>query len=92
MGVLIREVAALYQAYSAGEPSPLTELTIQYADFAAWQRQWLTGEVLESQLSYWKQQLQGAPAVLELPTDRPRPPVRNYRGAQHSLQVQRGVE
>jgi hypothetical protein len=87
MGVLIREVAALYQAFSAGEPSPLPELGIQYADFAAWQREWLTGEVLDSQLSYWKQQLQGAPAVLELPTDRSRPAVRSYRGARHSFQL-----
>jgi amino acid adenylation domain-containing protein/non-ribosomal peptide synthase protein (TIGR01720 family) len=85
--VLIREVAALYQAYSAGEPSPLQELAIQYADFAAWQRQWLTGDTLNSQLSYWKQHLQEAPALLELPMERARAPVRNSGGAHHAIQV-----
>ena len=79
--VLPRELAALYAAFSKGLPSPLPELTVQYADYAAWQRGWLQGEVLEQQLSYWKQQLAGAPGVLELPTDRPRPPTPSYRGA-----------
>jgi non-ribosomal peptide synthetase component F/acyl carrier protein len=73
-GVLIKEVAALYKAFCREEPSPLPELAIQYADFAVWQRDWLTENVLESQLSYWKQCLAGAPTVLELPTDRPRTP------------------
>jgi amino acid adenylation domain-containing protein/non-ribosomal peptide synthase protein (TIGR01720 family) len=81
MRVLIREVAALYEAFSTGKPSPLLELPIQYADFAVWQRQWLQGEVLQTQLSYWKQQLAGAPLILELPTDRPRPSVQRFRGA-----------
>jgi amino acid adenylation domain-containing protein len=72
MGVLVREVAALYEAYEQGRPSPLPELRIQYGDFAAWQQEWLRGERLERQLDYWKRQLVGAPAVLELPTDRPR--------------------
>ncbi|MBI4524345.1 MAG: amino acid adenylation domain-containing protein [Deltaproteobacteria bacterium] len=85
MEVLFRELSALYQAFSAGKPSPLHELPIQYADFACWQRQWLQGEVLEKQLSYWRQQLKGAPPVLELPTDHPRPPVQTYRGARQSL-------
>jgi hypothetical protein len=81
MGLLVREVAALYQAYQEGQESPLEELTVQYADYAVWQREWLAGEVLEGQLDYWRRQLAGAPAVLELPTDRPRPRVQSYQGA-----------
>ena len=81
MGLLVREVAALYRAYQAGEDSPLEELPVQYADYAQWQRGWLQGEVLERQLAYWRQQLAGAPPVLELPTDRARPVVQSYRGA-----------
>ncbi|MCA1991712.1 MAG: amino acid adenylation domain-containing protein [Coleofasciculus sp. S288] len=69
-GVFIREVAALYEAFSQGRPSPLPELPIQYADFAVWQRQWLQGEVLENQLAYWRQQLGSNPPVLALPTER----------------------
>ncbi len=87
MGVLVREVAALYRAYSQGEPSPLAELPVQYADYAAWQREWLTGDVLESQLSYWRGQLGGGLPVLELPTDHPRPSVQSYRGGQLSFTV-----
>ena len=78
--IFIREMAALYKAFSKGAPSPLPELPIQYADFAHWQRQWLKGEVLETQLTYWWQQLTGAPPLLGLPTDRPRPPVQTFRG------------
>ena len=85
MGVLIRELAALYQAFSTGKPSPLPQLPIQYADFAHWQRQWLQGEVLAAQLSYWQQQLTGAPALLELPTDRPRSAIQTFRGATQFL-------
>ena len=85
MGILVRETALLYDAYSNGQPSPLAELPIQYADFAAWQRKWLSGEVLEEQLSYWKQLLKDAPAVLELPLDRPRPTTQTYRGAIETL-------
>ncbi|HHH40712.1 MAG TPA: non-ribosomal peptide synthetase, partial [Chloroflexi bacterium] len=81
VGVLIRELAALYHAFSLGRPSPLPELPIQYADFALWQRQWLQGETLQAQLAYWKRQLADAPPVLDLPTDRPRPPVQSFRGA-----------
>ncbi|WP_250125832.1 non-ribosomal peptide synthetase [Chroococcidiopsis sp. CCMEE 29] len=80
LGVLLRELGTLYAAFSLGQPSPLPELPIQYADFAQWQRQWLQGNVLESQLAYWRQQLKQMP-VLELPSDRPRPPVPTYRGA-----------
>lgn len=78
--VLVREVTALYEAFGAGLPSPLPELSVQYADYATWQRNWLRGEVLESQLAYWRQQLAGAPP-LELPTDRPRPTVQTFNGA-----------
>jgi hypothetical protein len=85
VGVFVRELAALYEAYTAGRPSPLQELSIQYADFAAWQRDWLQGERLEEQLSYWRAQLSDAPPLLELPTDRPRPPVQSYKGAHETL-------
>jgi len=85
MGVLIGEIAALYDAFSTGKPSPLPELPIQYVDFAQWQRQWLQGEVLEAQLNYWKQQLDGDLAVLELPTDRPRPAFQTTQGASHTF-------
>src|SRR4051794_37705829 len=78
--ILERELAALYTAFRRGEPSPLTPLALQYADFAVWQRAWLTGEVLEEQLGYWRDNLAGA-VTLELPTDRPRPPLRSSAGA-----------
>ncbi|RYZ39080.1 MAG: amino acid adenylation domain-containing protein, partial [Myxococcaceae bacterium] len=86
MGVLVREVAALYEACSQGRPSPLPELPLQYADFAVWQREWLQGEVLEAQLAWWKQQLQGAPRALELPTDKPRPAVQTFQGDSRDVQ------
>jgi len=79
--ILIREVGTLYAAYREGRANPLSPLPIQYADYALWQRQWLQGEALREQLEYWKQQLLGAPALLELPTDRPRPRIQSYRGA-----------
>jgi len=85
LGVLIQEFAQAYSAFSTGESLSLPELPIQYADFAVWQRQWLQGDVLETQLHYWQQQLQHAPPLLELPTDRPRPPVQTFRGAYQSL-------
>ena len=80
-GALVRDFLALYAAFAAGKPSPLPELSIQYADFAYWQRQWLQGETLEVLLSYWKEHLLGAPPRLALPADRPRPPVQSFRGA-----------
>ncbi|SEN38736.1 Phosphopantetheine attachment site, partial [Stigmatella aurantiaca] len=80
-GIFFRELASLYQGFTAGSPVSLPQLPIQYADYAVWQRNWLSGEVLEGQLVYWRKQLAGAPAVLELPTDRPRPAVRTTRGA-----------
>jgi len=79
-GVLIQELGALYTAYSEGKPATLPELSIQYADFAYWQREWLQGEVLERQLSYWQRQLKDI-SVLQLPCDRPRPPIQSYQGA-----------
>jgi hypothetical protein len=85
MGILVREIAALYQAYSAGESSPLDELPLQYADFAVWQREWLKGEALENQLAYWKRQLGGDLPTLQLPTDRPRSDLPTRRGAERSL-------
>ncbi|MDQ3803310.1 MAG: amino acid adenylation domain-containing protein [Acidobacteriota bacterium] len=81
MWVLLREMASLYEARLHGQPSPLPELPIQYADYAVWQREWLQGEMLERQLAYWRRQLEGAPPALELYTDRPRPPLQTYRGA-----------
>jgi acyl transferase domain-containing protein len=83
MGILTREVAALYEAFSMGQDSPLPELPIQYADYAVWQREWLEGEVFDEQLSYWTGQLKGASPLTELPADRPRPPVQSYKGAMH---------
>ena len=81
MGLLVGEVSALYDAFSQGRPSPLAELSIQYADYAAWQREWLQGEVLEGQLRFWRELLAQAPPSLDLPTDRPRPRVQTFRGA-----------
>ncbi|MGF2038868.1 MAG: non-ribosomal peptide synthetase [Nostoc sp. CmiVER01] len=80
IGVFVKELAALYNAYSQGQPLPLAPL-IQYADFAIWQRNWLQGDVLQTQLSYWQQQLANAPALLSLPADRPRPAVQTFNGA-----------
>ncbi|HEV2707207.1 MAG TPA: amino acid adenylation domain-containing protein, partial [Pyrinomonadaceae bacterium] len=87
MGVLVREVAELYSAFVEGKPSPLSPLPIQYADFAHWQRTHLAGEVLETHWQYWKRQLGGTLPVLELPTDRPRPPVQSFRGASQTLNL-----
>ncbi len=87
MGVLYRELSVLYQAFANAEPSPLADLPIQYADFAVWQRDWLQGEVLETQLSYWKKQLEGIPVVLNFPTDRPRPAIQSFRGARQSVEL-----
>ncbi|MFL5382773.1 MAG: non-ribosomal peptide synthetase, partial [Longimicrobiaceae bacterium] len=81
LGVLFRELSALYAAYREGRESPLSELPVQYADYAAWQREQLAGGVLDRQLAYWRERLADAPALLELPTDHPRPAVQTYRGA-----------
>ena len=90
LGILRRELGALYEAFSAGRPSPLPELPVQYADFAIWQRQWLQGDVLKAQLDYWKNRLEGLP-VLQLPTDRPRPPVQTDRGERISFRLSDGL-
>ncbi len=91
LGVLLRELEALYRAFSAGEEPSLPALPVQYADYAKWQREWLKDEVLEEQLDWWKQQLAGAPPVLELPTDRPRPPVQTFRGAHLEVPLSSGL-
>jgi len=90
-GVLIREMAVLYEALCSGKSSPLPELPIQYADFAYWQREWLQGSVLQTQVDYWKQHLAGSPPLLELPTDHPRPAVQTFRGGQQSLLLPKDV-
>ncbi|WP_284176660.1 non-ribosomal peptide synthetase, partial [Frigidibacter sp. SD6-1] len=87
MGVLVTEFVELYRALTEGRDDRLPPLKIQYADFAHWQRNWLTGDVLDRQLGYWKAKLDGAPPVLSLPTDRPRPAVQSYRGANHHLRL-----
>ncbi|GAA2264412.1 hypothetical protein GCM10010430_56340 [Kitasatospora cystarginea] len=81
LGVLVEELVTLYSAFVRGEPSPLPPLVHQYADFADWQRRWLDGEVFERQLDYWRRKLAGAPALLQLPTDRPRPAAQRIRNA-----------
>ena len=86
MGILFQEIAEFYGAFAAGKPAPPL-LPIQYGDYAIWQRRWLRGEALDKELSYWRTQLRDAPAVLELPTDRPRPLSGSYRGAHHSVSL-----
>jgi len=87
LGILVREVAALYEAFSAGRPSPLPELPLQYADFAAWQREWLRGDRLGSQIAGWRRRLAGARPAMALPADFPRPPVQRFRGASHARRL-----
>ncbi|HYG65818.1 MAG TPA: amino acid adenylation domain-containing protein, partial [Thermoanaerobaculia bacterium] len=91
MGILVREVAALYPAFAAHRPSPLPELPVQYADFSVWQRSWLHGEVLEQEIDFWRQRLAGLPPLLELPTDHPRPAVQSFRGAERTVRVPAGL-
>ncbi|MCC5667067.1 amino acid adenylation domain-containing protein [Nostoc sp. CHAB 5784] len=87
MDILVRELATLYSAFAANQPSPLPELAIQYVDFAVWQRQWLQGEVLETQIAYWRKQLGGTLPVLQLPTDYPRSRVQTFLGAIESFSL-----
>lgn len=87
MEVFFQEFAVFYEAFCTGRPPALPDLPIQYADFAIWQRRLLQGDVLDSHLKYWKKQLAGAPALMELPTDRPRPPEQSYRGAKRPLRL-----
>ncbi len=81
--LLIREFGSIYEAFSQGSASPLKDPAIQYADFVYWQRQWLVGDVLQGQTDYWRKQLEGAPKLHELPTDRVRPGIMSYRGANY---------
>src|SRR6218665_3270663 len=91
MNVLVGEMAALYGAFSQGKPSPLPALSVQYADYTLWQRQWLRGEELERQPSRGTGRLQGMPGLLALPVDRPRPPMRTFRGASVAFQLPRAL-
>ncbi|WJQ84451.1 linear gramicidin non-ribosomal peptide synthetase LgrC [Brevibacillus brevis] len=84
MNIFIRELVTIYEALCKEETPQLTDMPLQYADFAAWQREWLQGEALEQQLAYWKAKLSGSEPLLALPTDRPRPPVQTYNGALHT--------
>ncbi|HEX6630902.1 MAG TPA: amino acid adenylation domain-containing protein, partial [Gemmatimonadaceae bacterium] len=86
LGILLRELSALYEAFSRGEPPPLPALALRYADYALWHRERLAA-VEEAQLAWWRERLAGAPALLELPTDRPRPAVQTHRGAQHPVRL-----
>ena len=87
IGILVRDLGTLYEAYHRGESPTLPPLSVQYADYTLWQHQWLTGEVLTTQLDYWKTQLAGAPTLLELPTDHPRPPQQSFRGRTHTMRL-----
>ena len=89
MGIFVRELGALYSAFVGGAATLLPMLPVQYADFAAWQRQWLSGTVMEERLAWWTGQLAGAPEVVDLPLDRPRPAVQSYQGARASLLIGR---
>ncbi|MEM7584363.1 MAG: amino acid adenylation domain-containing protein, partial [Acidobacteriota bacterium] len=87
MSVLLDELTAFYRAFAAGHPSPLPELSIQYADFARWQRAWLSDDVLAAEIEHWRQRLEGAPASLELPVDRPYPAVQSFAGASYGFSL-----
>jgi amino acid adenylation domain-containing protein len=86
LGILIDEISELYGAFVEGRDAVLPELTVQYADYAQWQRDWMAGPVFDHQLNYWKQQLAGVP-VLELPTDKPRPPMQTFHGAHETVRI-----
>ncbi|TRT98013.1 MAG: amino acid adenylation domain-containing protein, partial [Microcystis aeruginosa Ma_AC_P_19900807_S300] len=87
IGVLVDELSVYYRSFCTGTKADLPDLSIQYADFAVWQRQWLTNEVLDRQLSYWKQQLTRIPLLHQLPTDLPRPAIQSFRGGTERLQL-----
>ncbi|MFN6565502.1 MAG: amino acid adenylation domain-containing protein [Nostoc sp. ChiSLP01] len=91
LSVFFEELSALYQAFFAGNSSPLPDLAIQYADFAAWQRQWLQGEILDNKLAYWQQNLSGSLPILELPADYPRPLEPTYQGARQSVVIPKSL-
>ncbi|WP_245432830.1 condensation domain-containing protein, partial [Rhizobium sp. WW_1] len=87
MGILLKEVGALYAAFIRGEECRLDELTVQYPDYASWQRQWLSGERQARQAAYWREALQDAPVMLNLPTDRPRPAQQSFAGSSVPVQL-----
>jgi amino acid adenylation domain-containing protein len=87
LSVLLSELRALYPAFAAGQPSPLPDLAVQYADYALWQREWMRGAVLRANVDHWTALLAGAPDILELPADHPRPPVMSFRGAAPRIKV-----
>ncbi|MBD2690471.1 non-ribosomal peptide synthetase [Anabaena catenula] len=91
INILVKELSAIYQAFCAGKPSPLSELPVQYTDFIYWQRNYLQGEVLEQHLAYWQQHLGGTLPVLQLPTSRPRPPIQTFRGAQQKFVLSKAL-
>src|SRR5262249_40137914 len=91
LGVLVHELSSLYATFEREEPSPLPELSIQYADYAVWQRSWLSDSVVKAQLEFWIDRLAGAPARLELPTDRPRPKIQRHRGRVRSFHLDRDL-
>lgn len=91
IGILFRELTTLYESYSARKLASLSELPLQYSDFAYWQRQWFQGEELKNHLAFWKNYLSGANTILDLHTDRPRPPVQSFRGARQSFRIPSGV-
>ena len=87
IGILVRELIELYETFVLSRLSRLAHLPVQYVDFAVWHREWLQGDVLDKSVSYWKKQLAGAPSLLELPTDRPRPPSQGFSGARQPLVI-----
>jgi amino acid adenylation domain-containing protein len=87
IGLFVQELGAIYAAFSRGLPDPLPELAVQYADYAVWQRQWLQGEALATQIDFWRDHLTGAPELLELPADRPRPALQSYAGGRIELEI-----
>jgi amino acid adenylation domain-containing protein len=91
LAVMLSELSVLYPAFAAGQPSPLPELAVQYADYTIWQRDWMRGEVLAAHVDHWTARLAGAPTVLELPADRPRSPVMTFRGAAPRIPIPAGL-
>jgi acyl carrier protein len=89
--ILFQELEALYSANLEGKPAALPELPVQYADYAFWERNLLTGDGLAAQLAYWRAQLEGAPTLLPLRTDRPRPPAQSFRGAKHTFAIPKEI-
>jgi amino acid adenylation domain-containing protein len=91
INILVKELSAIYQAFCAGKLFPLSEMPLQYSDFVYWQRHYLQGEVLEQNLGYWHKQLSGDLPVLQLPTDRPRPPIQTFKGAQQKFVLSKAL-